>query len=70
MHVLLRTTLTTAVVGGLALLSVPVSAQVPTAPPTANAPYQDLSLSFEAVGPGPGAVSRSGRPLMPRVSNV
>ena len=48
MHALLRASLTAAVVAGLALVPAPVSTQAPPANRAANAPYQDLSLDFEA----------------------
>ena len=48
MHVFLRASLTAAVVAGLALVPAPVSTQAPSATGAANAPYQDLSLDFEA----------------------
>lgn len=48
MHVLLRASLTAAVVGGLALLPAAVSTQTPAATAPADAPYQNLSLDFDA----------------------
>ena len=48
MHVFLRASLTAAVVAGLALVPAPVSTQAPPANSAASAPYQDLSLDFEA----------------------